>query len=485
MNKKQLQVFVVGVTLVAFNVGATTVAHGESFTVTKVANSKSTDKAVTLSKTTDTTATISKAAAAKTDTGSTVETKGTTPNIRVLLGSRKSSTTVSSEVPFTIVNESGKKVGIVKANMPTILSIKGSTIYVNGEAIDKGVTIKPSKNTSPFMLQNKPYRGALKVSAAGSTGAMMLVNEVPLEDYLYGVVPQEVIPSWPAPALEAQAVAARTYALYTMETNKNKPYDVKPTTESQMYAGAGGEYASTTAAVNKTKGMVMLYNQKPINALFHSNGGGYTEDSVNVWGTVLPYLKGVKDYSKGSGSTDWTVTISKQKMEEYLSAAGKGVGTLKSIQLTPLGSPPMTTADRGVSGRIKQATFIGSAGKVTVNGDALRSMFGLKSTLFDFYVNANPNNSGAKSTSSAESKETAQGTTSASKVETYKPGKVYHTFTNKNDTIYIVGHGWGHGLGLSQWGAATMAKEAKSTDTNYYQTILKHYYSGISISKLY
>ena len=92
------------------------------------------------------------------------------------------------------------------------------------------------------------------------------------------------------------------------------------------------------------------------------------------------------------------------------------------------------------------------------DGDSLRSILGLKSTLFDFYVNHNP----------------AKGT-----------GKAYHNFTGNNDTVYIKGHGWGHGLGMSQWGAAEMAKRATPGDANYYQTILRHYYSGITLKKMY
>nr|WP_252894600.1 hypothetical protein [Veillonella denticariosi] len=135
---------------------------------------------------------------------------------------------------------------------------------------------------------------------------------------------------------------------------------------------------------------------------------------------------------------------------------------MKSIQLTPLGKPGKETSDRGVSGgRIKSATFIGTSGKTTVDGDSLRNILGLKSTLFDFYVNHNPEKGGS--------------------------GKAYHNFTGKNDTVYIKGHGWGgHGLGMSQWGgAAEMAKQAKPGDANYYQTILRHYYSGITLKKMY
>ena len=378
------------------------------------------------------------------------------PNVRVLLGSRSSDATVTSTANMVVLNSGNGQVSTISANRGTTIGVRGGKIAVNGKAIDTVVTLKPTNSNAPFLFEGKGYRGGLTLRA--NNGTMMVINSVPLEDYLYGVVPQEVVPSWPAAALEAQAVAARTYALHTMEENKGKLYDVSTSTDHQVYNGVSGETQATTNAVNKTKGMVMLYNQRPINALFHSDGGGYTEDSVNVWGSDVPYLKGVKDFSTGTSTSNWTVTTSRQALESKLNAASKGVGKLKSIQLTPLGKPGQQTSDRGVSGRIKSATFIGTSGKTTVDGDSLRSILGLKSTLFDFYVNHNP----------------AKGT-----------GKAYHSFTGKNDTVYIKGHGWGHGLGMSQWGAAEMAKRANPGDTNYYQTILRHYYSGITLKKMY
>ena len=376
-----------------------------------------------------------------------------TPDVRVLLGSRRQDASVSSANGVTVLTSNNGKVGSHKV---VSVGVRGNKIAVNGKALDSVVTLKPTSGDI-FTFEGKAYRGSLTLRA--NNGAMMVINTVPLESYLYGVVPQEAIPSWPAAALEAQAVAARTYALHTMEQNKNQLYDVSTSTDHQVYGGVSGETQSTTAAVNHTKGVVMLYNNRPINALFHSDGGGYTEDSVNVWGNDIPYLKGVKDFSNSNSSaSNWTVSTSRSALEGKLNAASKGVGKLKSIQLTPLGNPGKATADRGVSGRIKSATFVGTAGKVTVSGDDLRGMLGLKSTLFDFYVNQNP----ASST-----------------------GKSYHTFTGKNDTVYIKGHGWGHGLGMSQWGAAEMAKRAGTGDTNYYQTILRHYYSGITLKKMY
>lgn len=376
-----------------------------------------------------------------------------TPDVRVLLGSRRQDASVASANGITVFNGNNGKVGSHKI---VSVGVRGNKISVNGKALDSIVTLKPTSGDI-FTFEGKSYRGVLTLRA--NNGAMMVINAVPLESYLYGVVPQEAIPSWPAAALEAQAVAARTYALHTMEQNKNQLYDVSTSTDHQVYGGVSGETQSTTAAVNHTKGIVMLYNNRPINALFHSDGGGYTEDSVNVWGSDIPYLKGVKDFTNSNSSaSNWTVSTSRSALERKLNAASKGVGQLKSIQLTPLGNPGKATSDRGVSGRIKSATFVGTAGKVTVSGDDLRGMLGLKSTLFDFYVNQNP----ASST-----------------------GKSYHTFTGKNDTVYIKGHGWGHGLGMSQWGAAEMAKRAGTGNTNYYQTILRHYYSGITLKKMY
>ena len=294
------------------------------------------------------------------------------PNVRVLLGSRSSDATVTSTANMVVLNSGNGQVSTISANRGTTIGVRGGKIAINGKAIDTVVTLKPTNSNAPFLFEGKGYRGGLTLRA--NNGKMMVINSVPLEDYLYGVVPQEVVPSWPAAALEAQAVAARTYALHTMEENKGKLYDVSTTTDHQVYNGVSGETQATTNAVNKTKGMVMLYNQRPINALFHSDGGGYTEDSVNVWGSDVPYLKGVKDFSTGTSTSNWTVTTSRQALESKLNAASKGVGKLKSIQLTPLGKPGQQTSDRGVSGRIKSATFIGTSGKTTVDGDSLRSL---------------------------------------------------------------------------------------------------------------
>lgn len=375
------------------------------------------------------------------------------PQVRVLLGSRTAS------LPLTVtggaqVEGASKK---FSAGSKVNVSVSGNTIKVNGKSVGNTALIRPKSSSATFSTLGQSYYGGLKVIARN--GGMRLINEVGLEDYVAGVLPYEMSPSWPQAALQAQAVAARTYALYNMAQAKGQDYDVTPSTDYQVYKGSQGESANTRQAVRHTQGMVMTYGGQAINALFHSDGGGYTEDAVNVWGNNLPYLKGVKDYSTHASTRSWLITTSRKDLESKLRAAGKNVGTLKKIELTPMKKAPMSTSDRGVSGRVKQATFIGSSKKITLTGEQLRSIFGLKSTLFDFYVNHKPS-----------VKERA--------------GRSYHTFSKKNDVVYILGHGWGHGLGLSQWGAYEMAQKAPN-DNEHYKEILHHYYTGVSLEKWY
>lgn len=396
-------------------------------------------------------------------TKSFIDKKDTTPYIRVLLSEQCQQIAVMSRDRIVVGNGKDTTVDTFLPAMVSVpIMVKNNNIVVDKKVYGPMITVRSISANEAISIDGQDYRGSIFFIATGPN-SMTMINHVPLEEYLYGVVPQEAIPSWPMSALEAQAVAARTYAIYTMNNNKNKLYDIRPTTKNQVYGGKSGEYTNTTRAVDATRGVIIRYNGRPINALFHSDSGGYTENSENVWGTNLPYLQGVKDENQSAPTATWLVSISKKQLEEKLYHAGKSVGTLHSIQLSPLVAPPIYTIDRGVSGRIKSAVFIGSKGHITISGDTLMAILGLKSTLFDFYINHKP-------TTMAWDR---------------KQEKIYHTFTKNNDMIYIKGHGCGHGVGLSQWGAAEMAKRATHEDTNFYKTILRHYYTGVSIDTIY
>ena len=385
------------------------------------------------------------------------------PLIRVLLGYRSQSFTITSTMPMVVLDNGGHQVQTIKENQNVTISSAGGYVHVNGQSIDKSITVQNAQGRYGSELQTlgKTYRGGVTVHA-NAAGSMSVINVLGLEQYVQGVVPEEVVPSWPVPALEAQAVAARTYALYSMKSKQNSMYDIGTTTADQVYGGKSSEFTSTNAAVKRTHGMIITYQGQPINALFHSDGGGYTEDSVNLWGNDLPYLKGVVDYSNHEGTTVWNVMTSRQSIEQKLASASKSVGYLQKIELSPLADRPMKVQDRGVSGRVKTMKFIGEKGSISLTGEQVQGIFGLKSTLFDFYV----------------------GQTPPSRIQGASI-KANHTFSKANQTVTIHGYGWGHGLGLSQWGAAEMAARKEANQPDYYKVILQHYYQGTALVKLY
>jgi stage II sporulation protein D len=235
------------------------------------------------------------------------------------------------------------------------------------------------------------YRGGLTVRREAD--GLMVVNTLPLERYLYGVVPREMPASWPARALRAQAVAARTYALATLNTGQ--PFDVYCTTRSQVYDGfdgSGGEQPGSTAAVQATAGVIAVYGGRPITAFFFSTSGGETESIQHAWpgSSPVPYLVGVDDPREPDTGyhSSWpenpirrTAAQATADLGAYGSGNPDGVeGTLRTIFVTRRGSSP----------RIVTAYVVGSLGAHAITGPALRAGLrpaagapkGLRSTWF-------------------------------------------------------------------------------------------------------
>jgi stage II sporulation protein D len=247
------------------------------------------------------------------------------------------------------------------------------------------------------------------------------INLVNLESYLYSVVGSEAIPTWPQDALKAQAVAARTYALYTSSRSSNRFYDLDTTTSTQVYKGLEKEFDTTHEAVDGTTGQILTYNGKAILAAFHSSSGGHTENVEDVWTSPLPYLRGVVDYDQLSPVFQWTKTFTPFQLGKLVG----GVGSVRSVipeRTTPLG-------------RVVSLKVVGTGGTKRVTGTQLRKALDLRSTLF--------------------------------------------TASEENGTFVIAGRGYGHGLGLSQWGSQYLAEQGVS-----YQTILDHYYQNAKLSQL-
>ena len=216
---------------------------------------------------------------------------------------------------------------------------------------------------APLDVAGKPYRGQIVVSVTGKK--LDAVNDVPLEQYLAGVVPREMPAAWPAEALKAQAVAARSYALAHRLTGK--PYDLYADVRSQVYGGIQGEDARATAAIAATAGQVMLHGGKVVDALFHSTSGGRTVSAAEAFGADVPYLVSVDDpWSSLSPVHAWgPVGVADTTVRKGL-ALGSPVLGLRLVK-----SP---------SGRVGSAVVTTRAGEHSIGAGSFRSGLGLRST---------------------------------------------------------------------------------------------------------
>lgn len=223
------------------------------------------------------------------------------------------------------------------------------------------------------------YRGAIRLRS--TSAGVNAINETQLDLYLRGVVPAEMPYSWPGEALKAQAIAARSYAVRRLHPSTGS-FDVYDDTRSQVYRGSLGERAATSAAIVATAGQVLMSGTAVANALFHSTGGGATEDNENVFvssaGTIVAgpvsYLRGSADraadgtsYDAGAPRATWqTAAYTLAQLSTVFAAVARtNVGTLTAIDLS----------NRGVSGRLVSVTLTGSAGTKTVSGEVFRAVF--------------------------------------------------------------------------------------------------------------
>lgn len=261
------------------------------------------------------------------------------------------------------------------------------------------LVVRPAAPATLLQLTSKgstwdSYRGLLRIHL---TTTVRVVNELGLDVYLRGVVPAEMPASWPAEALRAQAIAARSYSARRIVAGGQ--YDVTDDTRTQVYRGAEAEAAATNAAIAATAGVVLRSGSSIANTLFHSTGGGATEHNENVFvsasGAIVAgpvsYLRGSLDrrpdgspWDAGAPLATWrTATYSRLALSTILGRDGRtNVGTIARLDLSR----------RGVSGRLISVTLVGSAGTKTVSGDVFRAVFNanrpaadpqLRSTLFD------------------------------------------------------------------------------------------------------
>ena len=209
--------------------------------------------------------------------------------VRVLVADAKPAVKLESPVPFTVVDATGIETPLPPGELALKPNLK---IAVDGRptALLGPLTFKPGKGAT-LTLDGKGYRGELRVAAVQKK--LQVIDAVGLDNYLLGVVSGEMPKEWPAAALQAQAIAARSYALASLV--KNRDFDLYADPRSQMYYGVGAETPATTAAVQATKGQVLTYGGKVVAAFYYSSSGGRTASSADVFGIELPYLQARQD----------------------------------------------------------------------------------------------------------------------------------------------------------------------------------------------
>ena len=341
------------------------------------------------------------------------------------------------------------------------------------------------------------YRGRLRVVLLGDR--LQAINYIGLENYLPSVVGSEMPAQWPLAALRAQAVAARTYAM--AKRRPGQLFDLQATVASQMYKGVGAETTSTRQAVAQTNGQVLLYRGRLIDAVFHSCSGGSTENSGEIWNRQLPYLTSVPDSDQVSPLRNWSQSFDPQELRR----AFVEIDGVTAIE-------PLVTS---TSGRIRQARITGPGGQLVLSGAELRRRLGLRSTLvrFQLLTPARPQAMAMEVGPASEAIEPATGprlspgfrfhlppppplppvaglTANRQRSEDSFGGRLAQSLPlllrslglpgsaqpAAAPTLLAVGHGFGHGVGMSQWGAYGMALRGKS-----HAEILRHYYRGAEL----
>ncbi len=318
----------------------------------------------------------------------------------------------------------------------------GTPVVEKGERRFRETTLTPDKlyahkayikplGEGQIEVNGKSYRGSIEI-VEDQAGTLTVINEVSLEEYVMGVLAGEVPRNWPLEALKAQAIAARTFAVFTQNQAraKSERYDLENTAFFQMYQGSGLVNENIRTAVTQTEGEILTYNSMPIMAVFHSNCGGETSGSIDVWSHDQPYLKSVSCQFGNDGTHyRWEADVSTSDMARKLRAAGLKIADV--IQVEPL--------DRDESNRIKELSIMDENGQSKkIKGSVFRMAIGpdvIRSTRFDVHV--------------------------------------------KQDRVVFNGKGWGHGVGLCQEGAYGMARDGyRAFD------ILRHYYYGVILERL-
>ncbi len=388
----------------------------------------------------------------------------------------KGSVVQVSITALRLLDKSGKTLFMVDD------STYGVTVYPqNYENIDSLTAISGSAKGT--------YRGGFECREL-TDGEITVVNTVPVEAYLYSVVCREMSPSWEVEALKAQAVCARNFALGRINYHKQYGFDVCRTVCCQAYATTADRTDSVHTAVDETRGELLFYDGQLVQAVYSSSMGAYTEDVKYVWGSKFPYLVSVENPYEDTENIyngKWTKSLTKARATEIMKERGYDIGDVTDIVIKEL------TPANGVLKLLVQ----GTKGSKTFERESCRTVFSEATYSQRYtvttggqaiYPDVNVYDGKSQKTSSLGTVTVLGGDgkpTQINKTSTTFDGKSKQQYTVTStsgdaNTFVFTGEGWGHGVGMSQYGAKGMA--AAGFD---YKGILTHYYTGTHIEKAY
>ena len=285
-----------------------------------------------------------------------------------------------------------------------------------------------SHDPDMIIINGRSFRGDIELIKKENSH-LLAVNNIEFEDYIKGVLYHEASHYWPVEALKAQAVVCRSYAVSQAEQNAASDFDATSDIYSQVYGGKTSERFRTSRAVDDTAGEVLIYQGRVLPAYFHATCAGRTEDAGALWNIDLAPLKGVEcSFCKESPHFNWHYVFTKEEIREKLNKAGYKIKKISGINIV----------SRDLSERITALTIASGLDEIKISGKDFRNILGpniIRSTNFGVSI--------------------------------------------VKDDVVFEGFGWGHGVGLCQWGAYFMAKSGSD-----YKQILEHYYPGAVISKL-
>jgi len=313
---------------------------------------------------------------------------------------------------LTLKNEKNRKILYFDKNKQKKYDLKSNQKFQVSSSDGRGIWVG-----------KKRFAGKLNLFVLDSE--ILVVNVLGIEKYLSSVVGSEMPTKWPMEALKAQAIASRTYAL---KQKGNNLFDIDSTQRNQVYNGLESRTYKTIRAVKSTRSLVLTYKNKLINALFHSSSGGMTENSLDVWKNKYSYLSSVKDFDKNNPKFKWQKKFSNNELTNLFPK----IGGLKNIEILDITS----------TGRVKNVKLIGAYGSDQMTGVDLRKRLGLNSNFVRFK---------------------------------FFEEELNNKFPMQKG-LTVFGQGYGHGVGMSQWGAKYMASKGQKAEK-----ILKHFYRGVQI----